>query len=78
MRGVLLTPSAPARAVQDLTAAIENDPAFNIAYVDRARAYARLGDFARAREDLERLLQFDPEHALALEELDKLRRSRRD
>jgi tetratricopeptide (TPR) repeat protein len=43
------------------------------AYVNRVAAYGDKGDYARARTDWEKVLQFNPNHAGALNNLEALR-----
>ncbi len=78
VRGALRLESDPAAAVKDLSAALEVDPSFAPAYVDRARAFMKLGRFDRAQADLDAALLLNSSDTTAAELQDELRRRRRE
>jgi len=53
------------RAMADYTQAIQQDPKFVPAYINRARAYRLTGDIDRAIADYTQLVQLDPKFAPA-------------
>ena len=78
MIGVLVTDSDTPRAVASLTACIDSNPHFVVAYIDRARALCKLGQIDRARADLKRAIAFDPRDTEAWGLLDRLDRGLTD
>lgn len=71
-RGVLLMKTDPEAAIRDLTVAIESNPRFVVAYVERAQVFLDQGWRAEARSDLRRALQIDPNDTQAWKLLDRM------
>jgi len=70
-------------AVEDCTKAIQLNPTFRGAYMNRASTYFKMGEFEKAVEDRRRVIELDPRNpenyiqmgsiALALAQLDRTR-----
>lgn len=63
--GMSIRKNELAKALPDLTKAIELDPAVDQAYFNRALVYGRTNQYAAAREDLLKLVELSPNDAAA-------------
>lgn len=77
MRAVLLMETQPEQALRDLTAAIESNPGYVVAYVERARLHIAQGRRGQAHSDIMRALKIDPNDVEAWRLLDQLDTSSR-
>jgi len=77
VRGTLRITVDPKGAVADLTLAIQGNPEFAPAYIERARAHIELGQFGQARRDIRAAMAIEPFSQEAMDALDEANRRER-